>query len=170
VDNASLGRSAGDDAFAITQQIYNYCRAVDRLDVELGYSIWHEDGIADYGEAIFCGTGRGLIEFVLESHRALLGHSHQITNTIINLDGDRAASESYVTAVLRFPDEDGVKQLALCGRYLDRWSFRSERWAIDERIYAHDFDDMRRIEAILYPGTSQRDRSDISYPVLNLER
>jgi hypothetical protein len=167
VDTEAPGRSAADDAFAITQQIYNYCRAVDRLDDELGYSIWHGDGLADYGEAIFSGTGRGVIDFVIDSHRSLLGHSHQISNTIINLEGDRAASESYVTAVLRFPDGEGVKQLNLCGRYLDRWSYRDGRWAIDKRIYVHDFDDLRHVEAILYTGTSQRDPSDVSYAVLN---
>ena len=37
------------DRQAITEMIYRYCRSVDRLDIPLGHSIWHEDAIADYG-------------------------------------------------------------------------------------------------------------------------
>lgn len=44
--------SAADDRQAITDLIHLYCRSVDRLDVPLGHSIWHDDGIADYGAAI----------------------------------------------------------------------------------------------------------------------
>lgn len=42
----------------IAERIYRYCRSVDRLDIPLGHSIWHEDGVADYGEAIYQGPGR----------------------------------------------------------------------------------------------------------------
>lgn len=159
-------RSEADDIQAITRQIHLYCRAMDRVDAELGYAIWHEDGEADYGEAIFQGTGRGFIDFVCESHRAMVGHSHQVTNIIINLAGDRAASESYVTAALRIADGSGIKQITTRGRYLDRWSFR-DRWAIDKRIYVHDFDDVRRIDEVSIVGWSKRDRSDPSYAILD---
>jgi hypothetical protein len=41
------------DRQAITDLIYRYCRAMDRIDPDLGYTIWHEDGVADYGEATY---------------------------------------------------------------------------------------------------------------------
>ena len=44
-----LGLQEVADRQAITDQIYRYCRAMDRIDHELGYSIWHEDAVADYG-------------------------------------------------------------------------------------------------------------------------
>src|SRR5579864_5098115 len=97
-DNASL-RSVTDRQ-QITDLIYRYCRAVDRIDVELGYSVWHPDGLAEY-EAYYSGTGRGVIDKICGNHQALLAHSHQISNIIIELDGERAGSESYVTATLR---------------------------------------------------------------------
>jgi len=51
------------DRHAIIDLIHRYCRSVDRLDVPLGHSIWHDDGIADYG-AVYQGNGRGVIDFI----------------------------------------------------------------------------------------------------------
>jgi hypothetical protein len=45
--------------------------------------------------------GAGWIDFICEEHRKFLHHSHQVTNIVIDLDGERAGSESYVTATLR---------------------------------------------------------------------
>lgn len=162
-------RSATADIQAITRQIYLYCRAMDRMDVELGYSIWHEDGEADYGPSIFQGTGRGFIDFVTKSHAAMVSHSHQVSNVIVNLDGDRAASESYVTAALRMMEDGELFQMTTRGRYLDQWSWRRGRWAIDRRVMLHEFDDVRRIDRIVFPGTGKRDRSDPSYAILSFD-
>ena len=43
------------DRQAITEQIYRYCRAVDRLDIPLGHSVFHEDATADYGDSLYRG-------------------------------------------------------------------------------------------------------------------
>src|SRR3546814_2686461 len=88
------------DRQQITGLIYRYCRAVDRLDIALGHSIWHDDGIADYGADVYQGRGRGVIDHICAQHRHTLLHSHPISNVIIDLDGERAGSESYVTATL----------------------------------------------------------------------
>lgn len=163
------GRSATADVQSITKQIYLYCRAMDRMDIKLGCSVWHEDGEADYGTAIYVGSGRGFVEYATAQHRALIAHSHQVTNVLIELDGDRAASESYVTAALRMNGEAGLQQLTTRGRYLDRWSYRQGKWGIDKRIYVHDFDDIRSVPQISLQGTSSRDLSDPSYDVLKLK-
>ena len=52
-----LALAALIDRQAITDQIYRYCRAMDRMDHEQGYAIWHEDGTADYGSDVFQGSG-----------------------------------------------------------------------------------------------------------------
>ncbi|WP_295637263.1 nuclear transport factor 2 family protein, partial [Novosphingobium sp.] len=110
------------DRQAITDQIYRYCRAMDRIDHQLGYSIWHDDGTADYGAAVFAGLGRDFIDHVCRQHAGLLCHSHQVTNIVIELDGDRAASEAYVTANLRMIREGKLLQMTVLSRYIDRWS------------------------------------------------
>src|SRR4051812_9965423 len=112
------------DRQAITDLIYRYCRSMDRIDVELGYSIWHDDATADYGAEVYQGSGKGFIDFVCAQHRRTLTHVHQVTNIIIDLDGDRAGSESYVVSDLRAGPPAQVKQITTWGRYIDRWSKR----------------------------------------------
>jgi hypothetical protein len=158
------------DRQAITNLLYLYCRAMDRIDPELGYTIWHEDAEADYGEAIYRGTGRGFIDWVCETHRQMASHSHQITNIIIDLDGDRAGSESYVTVALRYMEGGRTMQITGRGRYLDRWSRRQGRWGIDKRIYVQDFDDVREVSVSRIGGWGRRDRDDPSYAVLSPHR
>jgi len=153
------------DRHAITGLIYLYCRAVDRLDHTLGYAIWHDDGTADYGKTVYQGTGRGFIDFVNDQHGKTLGHSHQVTNIILELDGERAASESYYIAALRVLRDEKLHEITVRGRYLDRWSKRDGRWGIDHRIAIRDLDDIRPVLPLsMTAGT--RDRSDPSYAIL----
>jgi len=139
---------------------------MDRIDAALGYTIWHEDGEADYGEAIYRDTGRGFIDWVCEAHRRSIARSHQITILLIALDGDRAGSEAYVTAALRKKDGARVHQLTVRGRYIDRWSRRDGCWGIDKRVYVHDFEDVREIAAVSRNGWGRSDHDDPSYAVL----
>jgi hypothetical protein len=151
------------DRQAISQVIYNYCRAMDRCDTELGYSVWHEDGEADYG-VHYRGTGRGFVDFTLEvHHRLMLAHSHQVTNIIIALHGDAAESESYVTATLRQRTDGRLLEITAHGRYLDRWSRRAGRWGIDKRVYLQDLDEVREVTGYTGETWGRRDREDPSY-------
>jgi hypothetical protein len=150
---------------AVREQLHAYCRAMDRVDHALGYSVWHEDGLADYGE-IFNGSGREFVDWVCRSHQRLYAHSHQIATTGIVVAGERAASEAYVTAALRWRDDAGHWESVVRGRYLDRWSCRDGRWAIDVRRYVHDFDDVHPIGAERMQGWGRRDANDPSYAAL----
>jgi hypothetical protein len=154
------------DREAITDQLYRYCRAMDRIDHELGYSIWHEDGTADYGPDIFQGTGRGFVDHVCKQHAQTLGHSHQLTNIIIEIDNDKAASESSVIATLRIMRGDKLMQIMVWSRYVDSWSKRDGRWAIDHRIAINDFDEIREVVPMRAATRGSRDRNDPSYQVL----
>src|SRR4051812_26127388 len=109
------------DRQQIAQLLYRYCRAVDRIDEELGYNIWHDDAQADYGR-IYQGSGRGLIDFICAAHRQALVHSHQITNITVKIGVDLARSESYVTSGMRLMHADQLQQITTRGRYLDSWS------------------------------------------------
>lgn len=153
------------DRIAITDVIHRYCRAMDRIDAQLGYPVWHEDGEADYG-VIYRGSGRGFIDWVCDVHRTMLATSHRVTNLFINLEGDRAGSETYIIATLRRMDGKRLLQTSAWGRYLDRWSRRAGRWAIDRRIYVHDFDEVREITETALAGTGRPDNGDPSYQVL----
>ena len=154
------------DRQQITEQIYLYCRAMDRIDHRLGYSIWHEDGTADYGETIFTGSGRDFIDHVCRQHSRLLSHSHQVTNIVIALDGERAASESYVTATLRMKRDGKLLQMTVLSRYVDRWSRRAGRWAIDHRVAVIDMDEIGEVRPMNDHARGRRDRDDPSYDAL----
>lgn len=152
------------DRLAIMDKIYRYCRSVDRLDVPCGHSVFHEDSYADFGG--YKGTGRGWIDFICEEHKKFLWHSHQVTNLIIEIDGDKAGSESYVTATLQRREGETILQHEFWARYVDTWSKRDGDWAIDRRDCIVDYSAIREIVPLQRDERSRRDAADISYAVL----
>ena len=156
------------DKQAITELLYTYCRAVDRIDAVLGHSIWHEGSHADYGADFYQGPGPGVIDKICASHMGLRAHSHQVTNILITLDGDRAGSEAYVHAVLQRDGKHGVTQIGVWGRYLDSWERRKGRWGIVHRMVLFDLDEVRDTRAMGQITGSTRDRNDPSYRFLRI--
>jgi hypothetical protein len=154
------------DRLEITDLIHRYCRAVDRLDVPLGQSIWHEDGHADYGADIYQGAGPGVIDHICAQHRKALHHAHLVTNILIELDGDRAGSEACHFASLRIARGGALHQISVWGRYIDRWSRRQGSWGLDHRLTVRDFDEIRAVTPMGDHALGRRDRHDPSYGVL----
>ncbi len=161
----SASRDPVADRQAITDALHLYARAVDRLDVPLGHALWHADGTADYGD-YYQGSGSGVVDRICADHSGLLAHCHQMTNMVIALDGDRAGSETYCIAALRMQRPDGQMQMSVWTRYVDRWSWRDGRWAMDHRIALREFDEIRPIQPLSAGGMGRRDRGDPSYAVL----
>ncbi|MCE2392825.1 MAG: nuclear transport factor 2 family protein [Proteobacteria bacterium] len=151
------------DKQAIREVIYRYSRGLDRMDKEMAYSVWHPDGTALYHD-IFEGTGHEFVDWVWEAHEAMESHSHQMTNILIEVAGDRAVSETYaIVSLRRLPDENGHSaELVSRSRYLDRWSKRDGRWAIDHRIHVSD---LQLEDGVSRPGDaeSRRDPADPSF-------
>ena len=150
---------------AITDHIHRYCRSVDRLDIPLGHSIWHEDGIADY-PGYYQGPGKGVIDLICKNHLGLLHHAHQVTNILIELKGERAGSETYCLASLRYKRGETLTQMTVWTRYIDSWSYRDGRWGLDKRIAIREFDEMREVTPMMEYDIARRDRTDPSYDVL----
>jgi hypothetical protein len=161
---------------AITEVIYRYCRALDRMDRPLADTVWHPDGTADYG-ITYRGPAAGLLDVFWTNHAKLLGHSHQVTNILIEVDGARAGSESYAVGTLWQIAEPGIlSTMITIGRYLDRWSCRDGVWAIDHRRFVYDASfaappgvgELGRLAAERDPrqSASRRDRGDPSYEVM----
>ena len=151
------------DKQAITEALYRYARSMDRLDRELGYSVFWPEAAADYHEQMFVGTGHGFVDMVMEAHPSYHAHSHQFSNISIWIDGDTARSETYGDVTLRRIDADGqCWDSRNLGRYVDRWERRDGEWRIIDRRYLHDFD-----ATVAHDGdfvtTGRRDRLDASY-------
>jgi hypothetical protein len=154
------------DRATITDLICRYCRSVDRLDMPLGHSIWHEDGWADYGADVYQGAGKGVIDLICTQHRHTLHHSHQVSNILIALDGDRAGSEAYCTASLRIEREGVLRRMTIWNRYVDRWELRAGRWGLVRRDTIRDFDEVREVTEVQRHDRGRRDETDASCEVL----
>ena len=152
------------DERAIRETLFRYCRGVDRMDRALARACWHEGGSADY-RGMFEGGADALLDWMWKLHEQMETHSHQITNLVIELDGDRAVSESYVTVVLRTKaGRAPARDIWSRGRYLDRWSRRDGRWAIDHRLFLNDWaTSLPAGEEPGAPTSGRRDGSDPSY-------
>ena len=57
-------------------------------------------------------------------------------------------------------------QMTVWSRYIDRWSRREGRWALDHRLTVRDFDEIREVVPMKEHEIGRRDRSDPSYGVL----
>jgi hypothetical protein len=134
------------------------------MDREMALSVWHTDGTALYHD-MYEGTGHGFIDWVWEAHAAMQRHAHQLANTLIQVNGDRATSESYVTVALwTVPDGEGRQQEVVSrGRYLDRWSKRDGRWAIDHREHVVDLQTIQDLRPGNVSAAATRDESDPSF-------
>lgn len=154
------------DRQEITDLIYRYCRSMDRCDHEIGYGIWNEGAVVDYGEEIFQGSGRDYIDQCLLQHSHAQSHTHQVTNVIIRLNGDKAAAESYVYSVLRIQMDGKLKQITTWGRYIDALSRQNGRWGIDKRITIRDLDEIADASPFTPCQLGSRDKTDPSYAVL----
>jgi hypothetical protein len=132
--------------------------------------VFHEDSWADYGEGVYQGPGRGCIDKIIADHGHLTGHSHQIANVLIVLDGTedhrRAGSEAYMTGTMRMMREGKEYQILVRARYIDTWEKRAGRWGIVRREIAYDHDEMREVTPLRGTHNSHRDAADPSHAVL----
>jgi ketosteroid isomerase-like protein len=166
MDDASILRQLADRQ-AIRDLIYTYCRAVDRLDIPLGHSIWHEDGYADYGADYYQGPGRAVIDKICQQQLSLLSHSHQVTNILIRLDGDQAGSEAYISGSMRLEKDGKLMQLGVWGRYIDAWERRAGNWGLARRVVVFDHEEIRDVRTTGRVSRATRDRNDPSYRVMS---
>lgn len=150
------------EKMAIRDVLSRYCRGLDRMDKPMAYGVFTSDAIAKY-YGIYVGTGHGFIDWVWDAHLTMATHSHQITNVLIELDGDSAHSEAYVTVVLQQQRANGAVELQTRGRYLDRWRKRDGQWQIVAREHIVDTQSEIALAAVGKSAESLRDAGDPSY-------
>lgn len=125
----------------IRRRLATVCRALDRRDPQLWLSAWHPDATVAAPDARLEGTVVEVGEQLFGGLEAWAGNVHQITNSLIVVDGDRAVSETGGNVLLHGRSDafgrcvDDHERV----RYLDRWSRRDGRWAIDHRLVVSEF-------------------------------
>jgi hypothetical protein len=162
---------------AITEQIYRYCRGTDRMDYALTRSVWHEDGTVDFSMGLGVAGYPDMpppipvglhLDWAWQARLRWDRTSHQATNILIDVSGASAVSETCSISVLRRSEgEDSHVSDLFWGRWLDRWSLRGERWAIDHRQAVTDTCSQiltpADLPANVVAAASRRDRQDPSY-------
>ena len=135
------------DKQAITELIYTYPRGLDRLDRDILLSIGHPDAKMKFGNTVF-PSWSAYVDWLIKAHNDMVGNNHRITNILIKVDGDKAVSECTGTATLLVPKEGDAslyEERWMHSRYLDTWSRRDGKWALDDRKTVIDY---RRISYV----------------------
>ncbi len=157
------------DALISRQEIYEvltrYCRGVDRCDVDLIRSVYHEDAMDDHG--MFKGRGVDFAPWIVAWERENLKQGqHFIGNFRCDLQGDIAYTETYC---ISFSEAKDGRNATVYNRYVDRFERRNGEWKIADRVVVID---LSRLDE---PGPpfgevpgweftfGQRDHSDASY-------
>jgi hypothetical protein len=177
-----MGDSTGSvvaDKQAIREALQRYCRGLDRRDLEMGLSAFHEDSHVEHG--FFTGSGHDWVRFVLSAppiDRIGIGEGdplldvvesqqHHVTNQLIELDGDVAYSEAYFVEYTMSRRREQSYLSTVGGRYAERYERRNGDWRVAQRRAVRDWDSIAPIVA-RFPGWEKspqgtRDRTDPSY-------
>lgn len=114
-----------------------HSRGIDRADAGLLASCYHPDGTVDY--RFYAGPAETFAGILTGAQKGQPVTLHRTAQSSIDLDGERATSESYVMAYVAGPGEGGAPmQRLVCGRYLDRHARRDGVWKMTHRTYVLD--------------------------------
>jgi hypothetical protein len=150
------------DKLAIRDVLSRYCRGLDRMDKEMTFSVFSPECRANY-HGMYEGSAQGFIDWAWDVHAGMERHSHQITNVLIELDGNHAVSEAYVTVALWTLGPD-TRELTCRGRYLDRWEKHEGSWRVVEREHVLDMQTENGVPQTDAPNPqSSRDQNDASF-------
>ncbi|MEU6230416.1 nuclear transport factor 2 family protein [Streptomyces sp. NPDC047042] len=136
----SLARAA--DRAEITHRLHQFCRAVDRMDLEALNEVFHPDADDDHG--VFKGSPAGFIEWARNRHRTIDFSSHHLTNAYVEFASeDEAFVESYLliwqsvtpssSIMAGDSDDEAPYEILSSNRYVDRFTRREGRWRIQSR-------------------------------------
>jgi hypothetical protein len=154
-----------------------YAKGIDRNDLELIESAFHEDALICFGDDV--KTRQQLLDYSRRTAATRDASEHYISNQEVDVDGDSAHVETYYLAVMKLfegseasiPGVDNAAAPAnemtiYGGRYVDRFERRDGEWRVAMRwsvpewglrgpLFYGDWIEAGRL------GT--RDRSDVSY-------
>ncbi|MEX3933772.1 nuclear transport factor 2 family protein [Paraburkholderia phymatum] len=142
------------DRMIIQHVMAQWCHAVDRLDRQGMLAVFHDGATDSHGPYI--GPVEGLVDWVIERHKAIPFSSHFIGNMLIDFASeDVAIVETYVRTIQQYPPEAKAQIAQFTGgasgaegsyvdvftssRYLDRFERRDGEWKISERTLIQDW-------------------------------
>jgi hypothetical protein len=124
---------------AINDALLRYCSGIDRGDLALILSAFHDDAVDNHSGFEESAVER-FTRTTVDAKDMVMKTSHQICNVLIQLDGSTAAVQSYMTARHQFPHQDKTFNWVIAGRYVDRFERRIDEWRIVHRTVVYDFE------------------------------
>ena len=130
------------DKTEISELLTRYLRAIDRGDIATLRASYTDDATEEHG-GLYAGPAQGYIDSIAAAltHPRSVG-THTLSNVLIDIDGDRAASEHYVLALTRVKVDGVVRDSLVASRIMDDLERRDGRWLIARRRlrfdWAHD--------------------------------
>ena len=130
----------------IRDALMRYARGVDRGEPDLISSAFWPDAVDDHGGVTLVGTEAGP-RFTGSRKLSASGAAgqHFMGNITIELEGDKAYTESYFVSYL-VVDRDGAEYTRFRGaRYIDRFERRNGTWKIAYRVVVDDWDRLDKV-------------------------
>jgi SnoaL-like domain len=127
------------DKQEITELLTRYLRSVDRGDVATLRSCYLPGATEDHG-----GLYEGPADAYVDGVTADLTHprsrtSHNLTNVLIDLDGDTATAESYCITFARIKADGSYFHSFIGARMIDRLERHDGAWGIAHRQLVWDW-------------------------------
>ena len=135
------------DRLAIQEVLAQHSRGVDRADEAILKSAYWPDAEVAYGG--FNGPAHEFCAMLPGAIKRYAATQHCITNICIDLRGDEARVETYVTAYHYLAAEEGDTEMTYLGRYLDRMQKRGDVWKILHRQVVMDWNQNAPASALL---------------------
>ncbi len=114
-----------------------YMRGLDRLDMSLVRSVFHDDATTDYG--FFKGNPDDFANMCGVALKDHLANHHMLGQINLEIQGDVAAGEVYFQAFHRILVSNEARDLFIAGRYVDRYERRDGVWKISFRSEINDW-------------------------------
>lgn len=172
-------REAAIDELLIKQEIRDlmmrYARGVNRLDENLVKSCFHPDAIENHGA--FKGEAQAFANSLSDNLRKGFQFTfHLLGNSLIEIQGNRAAHETYFIGYHRLhPEKDNAeKDVLFGGRYLAvNESRNGGPWLIARRTVVHDWSRVDRVTEkwptsdAFVPGEHRGENKDLVFHLLD---
>lgn len=126
------------DKQAIYDILARYSRGVDRADVDLVAGCYHPDATENHG-GTFTGTAADYLAAMREVLPASGIMTHNLSNVLIELDGDKAVAESYNLAFVRMVKRGETFDTLTHARAVDEFERRDGEWRIAARHLTYEW-------------------------------
>ena len=121
------------DRQQIEDILTRYSRAVDRADIELLRSCYHDDATEDHG-GVFSGSAKDYLAQIAPLLPRAGVLNHLVTNVLVEFKGPASAQvEAYILTFARMKKDGEKFDTLTLARAVDRFDKRDGRWAISAR-------------------------------------